>query len=115
MEESISGNIDFITAFPQLRRSSVGVRNKKLLKVFFTFFRFGLFFNFLRFFYPEKLLCRHFWSKSQTFEYGERALIKKLPLNKVVLDDLLVQSDRFLDDQVAKNILIDTVKKVQIK
>ena len=45
-------------------------------------------------------------------EFGERAYIKKLPINKIVLNDLLIQADMFLDDNVAKNILIDTLKHV---
>jgi hypothetical protein len=66
----------------------------------------------LAFIYPEQLLCRHFWSEKQQIEFGERVLIKRLPLNKTVLNDLLVHTDKFSSDKIGKNLLIDTINKV---
>ena len=64
--------------------------------------------------YPEKLLCRHFWNENQQLIFGQRAFYKKLPLYNNILSELLIHSDKHLtdNDNVAKNILIDTIKKV---
>jgi hypothetical protein len=70
--------------------------------------------HYLSYIFPHKLLCRHFWSLEQQLKFGEADYHKNRELYNPVLNSLLIHIDTKLagKDYVAKNVLLDTIKKV---
>lgn len=69
----------------------------------------------LAYFYPQKLLCRQFWTQKQKLQFGEARYNKKILLHDTILNDLKKQIDTKLSskDNVAKNFSLDLIEKVQ--
>ncbi len=64
--------------------------------------------------YPDKLLCRHFWSLEQQIKFGEREYAKKTKVFQPIYENLLIHADLVFsgDDSKAKYDLIDLINKV---
>lgn len=63
--------------------------------------------------YPDRLLCRQFWSIEQFYKFNNRRYLQKIQLYDPILKCLMEQADKKLtNDNVAKNILIDSIEQV---
>lgn len=71
----------------------------------------------LAYYYPQKLLCKQFWTYNQQLQFNEAKLLKKFEIHDRLLINLKQTIDSKLSnkDSYAKNVSIDLIGKVQNK
>lgn len=70
----------------------------------------------LAYMYPQKLLCKQFWTPKQHLVFSEVKFLEKQPSHNQVLDMLSEKIDSTLTgrDSVAKNTSLDLIQKVKV-
>ena len=70
-----------------------------------------------RYYYPQKLLCKQFWTYNQQLQFNEAKLLKKFEIHDRLLINLKQTIDSKLSnkDSYAKNVSIDLIGKVMTK
>lgn len=71
----------------------------------------------LAYLYPEKLLCKQFWTYNQQLQYNQNKLIKKFSEHDRLIMNLKQAIENKLSnkDNYAKNMSLDLIEKIQSK
>jgi len=67
------------------------------------------------YFYPQKLLCKQFWTHGQQLQFDEAKFKKNLILHDRVLGNLKQHIDLNMSDDFARKFTIDLIENLQKK